>query len=947
MHSQSDESLALHTSAVRRVAPVAGLAALWPSSDRPAWERRVTMAAVVYAVLAAVAMGLFSGLAASATGTVRLVQLFLSAPVWALAVGLAWRAISEPSLDPATRRLWRTVVAVLVLSAVACLFPLLPGMSWLRGKTGLRAVAGIGLAMLLLIAMLRLPSAPRTRVGKVTLLFDVATLVIGGWLVAWYDVTTTPVGGDPLLPKLLWLEYLQGIAALTVFEICIVMWRRTALLHRANALLLIGVAMALIFVGHVSTIRGLHGEAFLAEPITTVLPIVCLLFALAAQSTSVGILNTVPRSHSTTRAYGLSVIPALAILPGFVLLLQLTIRERHQPLLGLTVGAAILTALTLTRQFIASFLAIRKLAAVSARESEARFRALVQHSSDVIIIVDRDGYLQYASPAITTVFGYDPAAMVGTSLVSLIHPEDQESASQFLADLANNRLRTDPSVASALKHEWRFVNSESTWQTVDVAGTNLLNEPVIRGLVLNCRDVTEQSLIKEQYAHQAFHDSLTDLANRSLFLYQVGHALARGTRKGAPVTVLFLDLDNFKTVNDSLGHAAGDRLLIDAARRLASCVRSSDLISRLGGDEFAVLMEDTESMDEVNAVAARIGAALSRPFVLGNKEVFVSSSIGIARSEPGETADELIRNADVAMYVAKNRGKGQYVQFEKQMHAAALEKLVVEADLRRAVDNEEFFLQYQPIVNLETGDIIGAEALVRWLNRDRGLVPPGMFIPVAERTGLIVPLGRWVLRRACIEARRWTRERGLPVRITVNLSGRQLQDEAIVDDVREALTDSGLDPGQLVLELTESILMQNTGLSMQRLLALKDLGVSLAIDDFGTGYSSLSYLQRYPVDILKIDKSFVDAIDGEGEGPVLAKAIVALGETLQMNTVAEGIETESQRGYLLTLGCELGQGYLFAPPLDGQDFWHLLLARGSRSPYVSKRLRETGEQQAA
>jgi diguanylate cyclase (GGDEF)-like protein/PAS domain S-box-containing protein len=640
------------------------------------------------------------------------------------------------------------------------------------------------------------------------------------------------------------------------------------------------------------------------------------------------------------------------VLPGFFLLLRLAYTDvattpGAEPLQALAVGVVVLTFLAFARQFTSTTDAARGLAETTARNNEARFQALVQHSSDVIMILDPDGTIRYASPSMTAVFGHDPARLVATPLDAMLHPDDAAAARQFLEDLARpSRVFPDAPASGAMKREWRLRHADGSWLTVDNVGTNLLHEPVIQGLVLNTRDVTEQSIIKQQYMHQAFHDPLTDLANRSLFLYQVGHALARAQRTAGTVTVLFLDLDNFKTVNDSLGHAAGDNLLVDAARRLAVCVRESDLIARLGGDEFAVLVEQTASVDEVLQIAGRIRTALSTPFKLGGKEVFVNASIGIARTSCGETTDELVRNADLAMYVAKNRGKGQHVLFEPTMHHAALERLVVEADLRQALEHEEFLIQYQPIVALDTGEIIGAEALVRWLCRERGRVAPGVFIPIAEETGLIVPIGRWVLRRACREAQRWTRERGLPVRITVNLSGRQLQEPGIVDDVREALVDSGLSPGQLVLEITESMLMHDTVLSMARLTALKALGVSLALDDFGTGYSSLSYLQRYPIDILKIDKAFVDDIDQGGEGPVLASAIIALGATLRMNTVAEGIETEPQRGQLLALGCQLGQGYLFSPPLDAEEFWHLLLARGARTPYTTLRRREMSAQAA-
>lgn len=862
-----------------------------------------------------------------------------------VAIICAWRAGGELAFDRGTRRFWKTVAGALAIFPIARVVidfvvrPVSPAAADLAVM-----ITPVVAEVVLLLAFLCLPSAPRSAVDRAKLLLDIGTVGVAGLLVTWYGLWM--IGGSSIAVRPFAILHVHATLELIVILVASVLWRRTVLQHRANVLVVLSTALLLQFIVHVLAIVQMTQGITNFDVVRIAAPVSFALIAAAAWVSIATVMHRQTRVRSERDQLTASVIPFAAVLPGFALLLKLAISGTPnaggaQPLLGLAIGVVVLTALAFARQFTSTKDAVRLLAESTARNNEARFQALVQHSSDVIMILDPDGTIRYASPSMALVFGHDPAKLITSRIEAILHPEDLSSALQFLEELArSNRSRTGGATPGALKREWRIRHANGAWLTVDNVGTNLLSEPVIRGLVLNTRDVTEQSVIKQQYMHQAFHDPLTDLANRSLFLYQVGHALARAQRQSNAVTVLFLDLDNFKTVNDSLGHAAGDRLLVDAARRLATCVRDSDLIARLGGDEFAVLVEDTDSVDEVLAIADRVGVALSKPFVLGGKEVFVNASIGIARSARGESTDELVRNADVAMYVAKTRGKGQHVLFEPEMHKAALDRLVVEADLRRAIEHDEFMLQFQPIVALETGDIIGAEALVRWMCRDRGTVPPGLFIPIAEETGLIVPIGRWVLRRACREAKRWTDERGLPVRITVNLSGRQLQEPGIVDDVRQALADSGLAAAQLVLEITESMLMHNTELSMARLNALKALGISLAIDDFGTGYSSLSYLQRYPIDILKIDKAFVDVIDKGGEGPVLASAIVALGETLRMNTVAEGIETEAQRGHLLTLGCELGQGYLFAPPLDAEDFWHLLLARGARTPYTTLRRRE-------
>jgi EAL domain-containing protein (putative c-di-GMP-specific phosphodiesterase class I) len=359
-------------------------------------------------------------------------------------------------------------------------------------------------------------------------------------------------------------------------------------------------------------------------------------------------------------------------------------------------------------------------------------------------------------------------------------------------------------------------------------------------------------------------------------------------------------------------------------------VRQGDTIARRGGDEFAILVEDAEHLPDIVQVAERVTAALAQPFPLDGKEVFASASIGIASHTGEETTDDLLRNADVAMYIAKTRGKGRYEIFEPHMHAAALERLELEADLRRAVERGDFTLAYQPIVQLGNGRMVGVEALLRWQHPVRGAVPPSAFVPILEETGLIVPLGRWVLQEACRQARRWQEEIGVAAEaltVTVNVSGRHLQDASLVDDVETALAASGLDAKTLVLEITESMLMEHGELTLQKLQRLRSWGVALAIDDFGTGYSSLGYLQRFPVDILKIDKSFVDVLGGKGDQPVLARAIIAIGDTLRLRTVAEGIETAAQSEALRALGCNLGQGFHFARPMDARTTTEYLRAQ--------------------
>jgi diguanylate cyclase (GGDEF)-like protein/PAS domain S-box-containing protein len=538
--------------------------------------------------------------------------------------------------------------------------------------------------------------------------------------------------------------------------------------------------------------------------------------------------------------------------------------------------------------------------------SERRFRSLVQNSSDVITVVDGNGTITYQSPSIERVLGRDSDVLVDASYFDLVHLDDH-LALAALIDAARTRQGTN--VAAEL----RVRTASGTWRHTEVLATSLLDDAHVGGIVLNARDVTERKELEQQLAHQAFHDPLTGLANRSLFADRLDHALQQAARRRRPLAVLYFDLDGFKSINDTLGHAAGDVLLKDVATRLASCVRSGDTISRWGGDEFGILLEELATDAEANAAAERLIDTLRDPFWIASTEVFVSASIGIVVSEVGaEACDDLLRYADLAMYRAKVERTGSYCRYEPEMQADVKARVELDRDLRQAIEREELSVAYQPIVDLTTRRIVGVEALARWTHPVRGAIPPIEFIPVAEANGLILEIGKFVLREACRNAQVW-REGCEGFSLSVNLSARQLND-SLVSTILEILSESGLDPSALVLEITESMLIDQSAEPLGVLQTLRQLGISLAIDDFGTGYSSLSYLHRFPVDILKVDRSFIQLL-GTTQEPGLARSIVRLGDELGLRTVAEGIEYDEQLAALQHLGCTLGQGYLFAAPM--------------------------------
>jgi diguanylate cyclase (GGDEF)-like protein/PAS domain S-box-containing protein len=551
--------------------------------------------------------------------------------------------------------------------------------------------------------------------------------------------------------------------------------------------------------------------------------------------------------------------------------------------------------------------------------SEAHFRSLVQNSSDVITIVDRDGRITYQSSSIERAFGFQPQEVVGRDLRSLLQPE---AAAILLASLERPAFAGE----SARLMETRMRHRDGSYRDVETTITNMLGDPGVKGLVLNTRDVTDRVALEAELRARAWHDALTGLPNRALFTDRVDNALARRSREHRPMAIAFLDLDDFKSINDTLGHAAGDLLLKSMGERLKGCVRPGDTVARFGGDEFALLLEDSDAAT-AETIAVRIIAALRRPFQILNQEVYARASVGLALGHGAETIDGLLSGADTAMYVAKTRGKARYELFESKMRDVAVERSGLRSDLEWAVQRGELFIHYQPVMDLPAGTVRGFEALLRWNHPRRGLLNPGEFIDLAEQSGLIVPIGGWVLRHACRQTEIWRQAQGRDLTIAVNVSARQLQDPGLVDEIATALRDSGLDPGALVLEITESATVEDTEGVITRLEELKGLGVDLAIDDFGTGYSSLSYLRRFPVDQLKVDRSFVAGVATSSEDRAIVASVIDLAHALEISVVAEGVETVDQLGQLCEMHCDLAQGFHWPLPAEARavDEWLAVL----------------------
>jgi diguanylate cyclase (GGDEF)-like protein/PAS domain S-box-containing protein len=562
--------------------------------------------------------------------------------------------------------------------------------------------------------------------------------------------------------------------------------------------------------------------------------------------------------------------------------------------------------------------------AVANLRSEQRFRSLVRNASDVILICDASGAITYQAPTAETDWGFATNELCGKGLVSLIHPADQPA----LREIWQQVLMTSGSTKTV---ELRGRDATKKWHYGEFVFTNLLQVPGVEGVVATARDVTERKTFELQLIEQAFYDSLTGLPNRALLCDRIEQALARARRRSTLIGVMFIALDNFKRVNDSFGHQSGDALLIAAAKRLTACVRPADTAARLGGDEFVILLDQltAEAKAEAILMAQRVLKRFEQAFWLEGKEYFVSASIGIALTVTGDvngTSNALLRDADVAMYRAKSSGRGRYVMFDTSMQRDARARFDLEDDLRHAVERSELRVFFQPIVQLQSKGFREVEALVRWQHPIRGLVMPIDFIAIAEETGLIITIGHWVLEEACRQVAIWQAEfpARLPLQVSVNLSPRQFEHPGLIEDVQRALRTSGIAPGSLELEVTEGIIMRDTEASIQTLRTLKSHGIRIAIDDFGTGYSSLSYLRRLPLDVLKIDRSFVQGIGQNPEDNAIVQAILSMAKSLGLSVTAEGVETNEQAELLREWSCEQAQGFLFARPLNAEDITGIL-----------------------
>ena len=557
----------------------------------------------------------------------------------------------------------------------------------------------------------------------------------------------------------------------------------------------------------------------------------------------------------------------------------------------------------------------RKRAEEVLQQSEKRFRELVENSTDAIALLDPTGKLLWVGPSTERVLGYTEAESIGQNALDLVHRDHRRDVEERMQILMR-------APRASVSGTFRARAKDGRWLWLEMIGTNLLDEPAVGAIVANYRDVSERKKVEEEMKHQALHDTLTGLPNRNLYQDRLGLALAHARRHGRPLAVMFVDLDLFKLINDNLGHVVGDRLLQEVGQRIVECVRSSDTVARVGGDEFIVIIEELETSEVAVDVADKILEQVGRPYLIDDHQLHVTASVGISVfPNDSDDGDTLTRNADKAMYRAKELGRNNVQLFTAEINERYRSRLMFEAGFRRALEQHDFVLHYQPIHAARDGRAAGVEALVRWNDAERGLVFPDEFIPAAEETRMIIPLGAWVLRTACEQLRAWTTN-GLPhMQVSVNLSVRQFHQRDLLAMIDNVLRETMLDPSRLELEITESVAMQNVDLTRTLLQELRARGVRIAIDDFGAGQSSLLYLRQFPINTIKIDRVFVHEITSKASDAAIVGAVIRLAHDLGILVTAEGVETEAQRDFLISRDCDFLQGYLFNRPMAAGEIY--------------------------
>ena len=892
------------------------------------WTGIVTAALFVYVALA-IALILVDGQGGRA---LEIFNLY-SDSVASIAVAVLAGAAARGSQHPAMRRTWWQLTAALGCYSAG---NLLHSTYWLFDVDPFPSIGDVfflAFYPLVFAAVLTVMRAAALRVPWGRLGLDATILLLGFGAFFWYCVIepTATAQREPDVLKYVLAQAYIGLNCLTLLACGVLLMHAGAAPVRRRTVMLLTLGFSCMSFADIIWAMSKVQGSYLPGAASDALYLSCYVWLGAA---ALAHLRDEPDTRRTPSALSNAIVhgmPYIAMMISFSVLVYVESSSATSPVNTMTVIIFVLTLLVMVRQGVISrddaLLRERRAAGLV----EARYASLIKNATDVIVICSSDGQLRFASPAAQRTLGVDPEAVVGRSLLDLWTDGDRDRLAAFLAEVAAS---PQGRVVGPIE---LVVETRDRRGTLECVGSNLADDPAIAGLALNLRDVSERKVLEEQLRKLAFHDPLTLLANRSLFWNRVEHALALAQRTQQRVAVMFLDLDNFKNVNDSLGHDVGDRLLQAAAQRLVKSTRPSDTVARLGGDEFAILLEGLRDERDVERIAGPVSASFGQPLLVDGRETETTASIGVACSRPGDDAEQLLRNADIAMYNAKAAGKARCVVFEPHMQEQLHDRLRLEQDIDLALTRNEFFVEFQPVVDLTTRELLGVEALVRWQHPERGRVMPGNFIAVAEESGRIVELGRQVLVDACRQVRVWSQAlpHGRGLRVAINISGRHLQQGDLIGDVRHALDVSGLDPGSLVIELTESTIMQNTEANLDRFRELKALGVRLAIDDFGVGYSSLSYLHRFPIDILKIDRAFVSRLTEQDGGPELARAVVMLGTTLGLETVAEGIENEEQVRSLLDLGCVAGQGFLFASSCSLEDV--------GRTPYMARRARIRGE----